>query len=243
MKHILRVLALCLLLALPACALASGLTSCYWQLEAVEVETLTSDAYGPASAQTSAQALSETDPARMTELVRGAKSVNLDVTRAAGGYNAHADYTLSGVPALVPGAACARLTVTAYTQAEEHSFYLYSSILVNGRRTLRVRDTGAWVHRVYFPRKAVPGDEQRVTFDSREIHELARTRTTYVYRAHEGVMIIDANGDVVLYDLDGNEICRIPQTVDDILPVFSQSAASWSAEAPTIAIMPLGVAS
>ena len=48
MKHILRVLALCLLLALPACALASGLTSCYWQLEAVEVETLTSDAYGPA---------------------------------------------------------------------------------------------------------------------------------------------------------------------------------------------------
>ena len=38
MKHILRVLALCLLLALPACALASGLTSCYWQLEAVEVE-------------------------------------------------------------------------------------------------------------------------------------------------------------------------------------------------------------
>ena len=37
MKHILRVLALCLLLALPACALASGLTSCYWQLEAVEV--------------------------------------------------------------------------------------------------------------------------------------------------------------------------------------------------------------
>ena len=91
MKHILRVLALCLLLALPACALASGLTSCYWQLEAVEVETLTSDAYGPASAQTSAQELFETDPVKMTGLMRGAKTVSLDVTRAAGGYNAHAD--------------------------------------------------------------------------------------------------------------------------------------------------------
>ena len=36
MKNILRVLALCLLLALPACALASGAVSCYWQLEACE---------------------------------------------------------------------------------------------------------------------------------------------------------------------------------------------------------------
>ena len=36
MKHILRVLALCLLLALPACALADSRTYCYWQLEAVE---------------------------------------------------------------------------------------------------------------------------------------------------------------------------------------------------------------
>ena len=34
-------------------------------------------------------------------------------------------------------------------------------------------------------------------------------------------MVIDGSGDVVLYDLDGNEIQRIAQTVEDILPVFA----------------------
>ena len=38
MKNILRVLALCLLLAIPALSLAAGEVSCYWQLEAIEVE-------------------------------------------------------------------------------------------------------------------------------------------------------------------------------------------------------------
>ena len=222
MKNILRVLALCLLLAVPAFALAAGEVSCYWQLEAIEVSNSVSDAYGPAAAQTDAQSLTQSDPAAMTELVRGVKHVTLDVTRANGGYNAHGEYTLSGVPAVVPGAASARLTITANTKAEEHSFYLYASILVDGRRALRVRDTGAWVHRVYFPRTAPDGATQRITLDAREIHDLARTQVTYVYRAHPGVMVIDANGDVVLYDLDGNEIQRIPQTVEDILPVFAQ---------------------
>ena len=125
------------------------------------------------------------------------------------------------MPAVVPGAASARLTITANTKADEHSFYLYSSILVDGRRVLRVRDTGAWVQRVYFPHTAPEGTVQRITLDAREIHDLARTQVTYVYRAHPGVMVIDTNGDVVLYDLDGNIIQRIPQTVDDILPVFA----------------------
>ena len=39
MKNILRVLALCLLLALPACALATDSVSCYWQLEAIEADS------------------------------------------------------------------------------------------------------------------------------------------------------------------------------------------------------------
>ena len=221
MKNILRILALCLLLAIPACALAAGEVSCYWQLEAIEVENTLSDAYGPALAQTDVKPVTENDPAKMTEIVRGVKNVTLDVTRANGGYNAHGEYTLSGVPAVVPGAACARLTITSSTKADEHSFYLYSSILVDGSRTLRVRDTGAWVHRVYFPRTAQEGAVQRITLDSREIHDLARTKVTYVYRAHPGVMVIDGSGDVVLYDLDGNEIQRIAQTVEDILPVFA----------------------
>ena len=213
MKNILRVLAAVLLLILPACAMAAGETSCYWQLEAIEVDSSVSTAYGPAMAETDAAAVAESDPVRMTEIVRGVRHMTLDVTRENGGYNAHGEYTLAGVPAVVPGAASARLTITANTKAEDHSFYLYSSILVDGRRTLRVRDTGAWVHRVYFPRTAQDGAVQRVTVDSREIHDLARTQVTYVYRAHPGVMVIDGSGDVVLYDLAGNEINRIPQTV------------------------------
>ena len=224
MKNILRVLALCLLLAIPACALASG-ASCYWQLEAIEVGSETSGVYGPATVATDAQPVQEIDPAKMTEIVRGPRHVTLDVTRTTGGYNAHGEYTISGAPAVVPGAASARLTVTANTAADEHSFYLYSSIYVDGSRTLRVRDTGAWVHRVYFPHTAEAGAEQRITFDSREIHGYAHSKITYVYRAHPGVMIIDTNGDVVLYDLDGNEIQRIAQTVDDILPVFAGNAS------------------
>ena len=220
MKNILRVLALCLLLAIPACALASG-ASCYWQLEAIEVGSETSGVYGPAIVTTDVQPAQESDPAKMTEIVRGVRHVTLDVTRSTGGYNAHGEYTISGAPAVVPGAASARLTVTANTAADEHSFYLYSSIYVDGSRTLRVRDTGAWVHRVYFPRTAQEGAVQRITLDSREIHDLARTKVTYVYRAHPGVMVIDGSGDVVLYDLDGNEIQRIAQTVEDILPVFA----------------------
>ena len=92
MKNILRVLALCMVLLLPALALAGGETACYWQLEAIEVDNQASGAYGPASAQTSASAVTETDPAAMTEIVRGVKDVTLDITRAAGGYNAHGRY-------------------------------------------------------------------------------------------------------------------------------------------------------
>ena len=104
MKTLLRVAALLMLLVIPACALAEK-TPCYWQLESIEVASATTDAYGPAQATTDVTAVSESDPAAMTEIVRGVKNASLDITRAIGGYNAPADYTLSGVPALVPGAA------------------------------------------------------------------------------------------------------------------------------------------
>ena len=99
MKNILRVLALCLLLAIPACSLAAQNVSCYWQLEAIEVSSAVSEAYGPVSAHTDVAPVQENDPAKMTEIVRGVKHVALDVTRESGGYNAHGEYTLSGVPA------------------------------------------------------------------------------------------------------------------------------------------------
>ena len=66
MKYILRVLALCLLLAIPACALAADNVSCYWQLEAIEVGNSVSNAYGPALAETDAAAVQQSDPAAMT---------------------------------------------------------------------------------------------------------------------------------------------------------------------------------
>ncbi|MBR5560703.1 MAG: hypothetical protein IKU73_04745, partial [Clostridia bacterium] len=223
MKSILRVLVLCLLVVFASAALADDAASCYWLLEEIRVESLTSDAYGPASAETDVQPVSGLKPAAMTEAVRGMRSFELDVTRAAGGQNAHAEYTLSGMPAVVPGAASARMTITASTSADEDSFYLYSAIFAGQYRTLRVRGTGAWVHRVRFPRTAESGSEQTVSFVAREIHDLARTEVTYVYRAHPGVMMVDMNGDVVLYDLDGNEIDRIVRTVDDILPEFTQN--------------------
>ena len=100
MKNILRLLALCLMLLVPISAMASGKTACYWQLEAIEVTSEASQAYGSASAETDVQNISETDPAAMTEIVRGVRRTTLDMTRAAGGYHAHGEYTLSGIPAV-----------------------------------------------------------------------------------------------------------------------------------------------
>jgi len=198
MKSILRVLVLCLLVLFASAALADDAASCYWLLEEIRVDTLTSDAYGPASARTDVEPVSGLTPSAMNEAVRGVRSFELDVTRAAGGQNAHAEYTLAGMPAVVPGAASARMTVTASTAADEDSFYLYSAIYAGQRRTLRVRGTGAWVHRVYFPLTAKNGSEQVVSFVAREIHDLSRVDVSYVYRAYPGVMMVEMNGVVLL---------------------------------------------
>ncbi|MDO5299427.1 MAG: hypothetical protein Q4F18_08350, partial [Clostridia bacterium] len=233
MKFLLRIFApvlliLCTLALTCGAASANEAVNCYWLLESIETETSSSDRYGPAQAKTDIAPADGLDAAGMTEAVRGVRSLTLDVTRLSGGFNAHADYTFSGIPAAVPGAASARLTITAATRSEARSFYLYASIFVNSHRVLRVRDTGAWVQRVFFPRKAVPGDTQTIELCAREAHDLASVHITYVYRAYAGVMLVDANGDVVLYDADGRETGRIAQTVEDILPVFSTATPQSS---------------
>ena len=222
MKRILCLIVLLGLLLASGAAMADDTVPCFWQLEAVETASGASDRYGPAAAASDIAPLSGLDAAAMTQAVRGVRTLSLDVTRASNGARAHADYTLSGVPALVPGCAYARLTLTAATDCQAQSFYLYTTLSAGGSHALRVRGNGAWVHRVFFPRKAVPGTERRIRLVSREMHDLARTEVTYVYRAHAGVMVIAPDGDVVLYDLDGNEIGRVAQTVEDILPVYAQ---------------------
>ena len=174
MKSILRILALCLLLLVPSMALGDDAVSCYWQLESISVSTEASQAYGPAKAYTDTESVSGLDARGMTAAVRGVRSASLDLTRASMDAGAHAEYTMSGMPARVPGSASARLSLTAVTSAEEDSFYLYSAVYAGGKRTLRYRNTGAWVHRVSFPRTAVPGTTQDIRIVSREMNNLAR---------------------------------------------------------------------
>ena len=204
MKFTPRILALLALLVLfCTCALADDVPV-YWQLERIEVSASTANSYGPAAAETDVVAFESADAREMIETVRDVSTIQLDVSRSTTGTNAHADYTFSGVPALVPGSACARLTLTADTTTNDDSLYLYTSVYVDGSRTLRIRNTGAWVHRVYFPRTSEEGTVRKVEIFSRESHEKAAVRVVYTYTAHPGVMIIDTNGDIVLYDLEGN---------------------------------------
>ena len=234
LKSLLMFLALALTLLLCATAAADGATAvnCYWQLEEVRVETAASDRAGAPVATTDALPVSGLSAAQMVERMRGTSTLSLGLTRVSNGSRAEAEYTVSSAPALIPGAAAARLSLSAATDCEDNSYYLYATVNAGGHQIVRVRGNGAWVVRAFFPRQAVPGATRTLSMTAREINDLASVRIVYVYRAMPGAMLIDTNGDIVLYDLDGNEIDRIGQSVSDMLPVFAQQ--SGTADGDTI---------
>ena len=228
LKSLMITLALALMLLLCACAAAdsTAAVNCYWQLEEVRVETTASDRAGDIVATTDALPVSGLSAAQMVERMRGTHTLSLGLTRVSNGSRAEAEYTVSSAPALIPGAACARLSLSAATDCEDNSYYLYATVNAGGRQIVRVRGNGAWVVRAFFPRQAVPGATRTLSMTAREINGLASVRILCVYRAMLGAMLIDTNGDIVLYDLDGNEIDRIGQSVSDMLPVFAQHSSA-----------------
>ncbi|MBP3657276.1 MAG: hypothetical protein J6K32_11345, partial [Clostridia bacterium] len=223
MKPFARLLALLMLvLMLPACGLAAQeAVNCYWQLDSVS--SAVDAGHGQGSAVT--PEVSGLSAAEMTEAVRGESSMQLSLQRPGTGAGAQAEYTFSGMPAVVPGSARARLSVCAATRSEPASYYLYMTIFAEKQYIARVRGTGAWVMSIPFPRRAVPGETRTVTLHAREYNGRASVKTTYVYRACPGRMLVDVNGDVVLYDQNDNETARIPQSVADILPEMTAGSA------------------
>ena len=226
-------LALCLTAAL---ALGETAQPCYWQLTDVRVTQKALDALGPAAVSTNAEALSDLKPIDMIEALSQPHTFSVDVTRAASGSNAYADYALSGMPALVPGAGSARLSLTSATVNPTSSFYVYASVYASKARVLRVRSTGAWVFRIPFPRTAIAGATRTVKLDAKELQGYADVCVSYTYTAMPGKMLVEASGDTVLYDPLGNEIDRIPRKVSEVLPVFASPSGSegdilFSAEA------------
>lgn len=143
MKAIVRMLILALLLLGFSTALGETAVNCYWQLEAVEVSSRTLERYGPAQAGTDAEPLLLDDPAAMMEAVCGGHTLSLLLERETTSRSAQAQYTLGGMPALIPGAACARLDIASSTRSDEQSFYLYLTADADGSRLARIRGTGA----------------------------------------------------------------------------------------------------
>ena len=219
-------LLLLFLLLLPAFALAKeSAQPCYWLLTDVHTERSASQPYGDASAEDNVTALSSLLPDEMLQAMEETHVFRLSASREQTGASARSEYTLSGMPALVPGAACARLSLTATTSEDRGSFYLYTSLYADNARIVRARGNGAWVIRVPFPRKAVSGATRAIVLDSREIHGFANVKAVYTYTAVPGKMLIDTNGDIVLYDPLGNETYRISHALAGVLPVFSASAS------------------
>ena len=232
LKSLLTFFALALMLCVTAAADGTQAVNCYWQLEEVRVETAASDRAGDIVAQTDALPVSGLSAAQMVEQMRGTHTLSLGLTRLSSDSRAEAQYTVSSAPALIPGAAAARLSLSAATDCEANSYYLYATVNAGGSQIVRVRGNGAWVVRAFFPRQAVPGTTRTLSVNAKEINGLASVRILYIYRAMPGAMLIDTNGDIVLYDLDGNEIDRIGQSVEDMLPVFAQQ--SGAADGDTI---------
>ena len=224
-----RLVSVCLLMmlclfALPA--LSEAAQPCYWQLTDVSVAQVCDDKLGDAEVLTSAVPLPDLRPIDMISALSQGHTFSLDVMRAATGSSAHADYVLSGVPALIPGAGSARLSLTGATANSTSSLYLYASVYANKARALRVRSTGAWVFRIAFPRTAVAGTTRTLRFDAKELQGYASVSVVYTYTAMPGKMLVDGNGDTVLYDALGNEIDRIPRALADVLPVFAASSGA-----------------
>lgn len=99
------------------------------------------------------------------------------------------------------------------------SLYLYATVSVNGQRLLRVRDSGAWMLRIPFPRQAEPGAVREVRLHAAEINGRVDVNVVCRYEAVPGTMLIDVNGDIVLYDLQGHETTRI--SADGVAPAFA----------------------
>ena len=119
-----RLVSVCLLMmlclfALPA--LSEAAQPCYWQLTDVSVAQVCDDKLGDAEVLTSAVPLPDLRPIDMISALSQGHTFSLDVTRAATGSSAHADYVLSGVPALIPGAGSARLSLTGATASKNTS--------------------------------------------------------------------------------------------------------------------------
>lgn len=72
--------------------------------------------------------------------------------------------------------------------------------------------------RIAFPRTAVAGTTRALRFDAKELQGYASVSVVYTYTAMPGKMLVDGNGDTVLYDALGNEIDRIPRALADVLP-------------------------
>ncbi|MBR6561536.1 MAG: hypothetical protein IKK78_00835, partial [Oscillospiraceae bacterium] len=225
MKLLLQTLVCMLLVAVCAFASAEAAVNCYWQLDEVRVETFAENNGCDADITVSAEPLSGLSIPEMISSLRGNNTMSMEVVRTKTDRRAAAEYTYSTVPALVPGAAAARISFTADTQAEDGSYYLYTTLAAGSSQVARMRGNGAWVLRTFFPRQAVPGAEREMTVTLREYNGLATARVVYAYKACPGAMVIDTNNDIVLYDLDGNEIDRIGQSVEELLPVMTGAAA------------------
>ena len=226
MKRLVSVCLLMMLCLFVLPALSEAAQPCYWQLTDVSVAQVCDDKLGDAEVLTSAVPLPDLRPIDMISALSQGHTFSLDVTRAATGSSAHADYVLSGVPALIPGAGSARLSLTGATANSTSSLYLYASVYANKARALRVRSTGAWVFRIAFPRTAVAGTTRTLRFDTKELQGYASVSVVYTYTAMPGKMLVDGNGDTVLYDALGNEIDRIPRALADVLPVFAASSGA-----------------
>ena len=190
MKLLLQTLVCLLLVAVCAVASASEAVNCYWQLDEVRVETFSDPSGLNAEVAVSAEALSGLSIPEMIDAMRGENAMSMRVVRSETGKRssrtAEAAYTYSAVPALVPGAAAARLSFTADTQAEPASYYLYGTLAAGGHQVARMRGDGAWVLRTFFRRKAIPGTERTMTVSLREMNEQASARVTYAYKACPG---------------------------------------------------------
>ena len=211
-----------MLFMLFATALCEQPVPCYWQLSAVEVETSASDAFNT-TASTDALPLSGLDAEGMFRALPSSFEITTAVARPGSSTGSQGSYTFSGLPALAPGAASTRLLLSASMPQSSRSLYLYATVSVNGQRLLRVRDSGAWMLRIPFPRQAEPGAVREVRLHAAEINGRVDVNVVCRYEAVPGTMLIDVNGDIVLYDLQGHETTRI--SADGVAPAFADAGS------------------
>ena len=214
-------MALCLIL--PAQVLgASNERDCYWQLEAVSV-SMSSDPDHVARVGTDFPTLSDLTLEEAANAMRGDHMLYINLSQYEDSPRAQAVYSLRDVAPIVPGGASMTLSVTGDVRAPKHSFYIYAIVFSGDEQAERMRNSGAWVVSVPFPKKAVPGETHDVLIVAREYKARARVGVTLTYRAYAGEMVMDTNGDALIYASRQSEPERIPQSVEDLLTSFSQN--------------------